>query len=56
MTEAERERQLAHIRAAIAEADRQHTPEDLAKAAHELEQKLTPAAVRQGQLPLRTAG
>ena len=51
MNEHDRLRQLAHIRDAIAEADRQHTPEELARAAHELAQEIDPAAIAQGQLP-----
>lgn len=55
MNEIERQRQLAHIREAIAEAERAHTPEELAKAAHELAHEIEPAAIAQGQLPLRAA-
>jgi hypothetical protein len=56
MNDADRDRQLAHIRDAIAEADKPHTPEELAAAAHALEKELE--AVRmpaQASLVLRTA-
>lgn len=55
MTETERQRQLAHIDAAIAEADRVRSPEELARAAHELAQEIEPAAIAQGQLLLRAS-
>ena len=55
MNEHDRLRQLAHVREAIAEADKAHTPEELARAAHALAQEIEPAAVAQGQLPLRAA-
>ena len=52
MTEQERLQRLAHIEQALAEADRPHTPEELAAAAHELELELSPA---QASLILRPA-
>lgn len=52
MNEQHRAAQLAHIREAIAETEREHTPEQLAAAAHELDRELLPA---QPQLPLRAA-
>lgn len=54
MNDADRLRNLAHCRQALAEADKAHTPEDLARAAHELAQAIEPAAIAQGQLLLRT--
>ena len=43
MTEQERLQRLAHIGAAIAEADKAHTPEELADAAHALQRELDDA-------------
>lgn len=50
MNEQHRALQLQHIREAIAETDRSHTPEQLAQAAHELDCERLPA---QSQLALR---
>ena len=56
MKDEHRLRQLAHIDAAIAEADKVHTPEELAQAAHELQRELDEArGAIQPQLPLRAA-
>lgn len=43
MNDADRLRNLAHASAAIAEADKAHTPEELAQAAHALDQEQQPA-------------
>lgn len=56
MNEQHRRRQLAHIESAIAEADKVHTPEELAQAAHDLQRELDQArGAIQPQLPLRAA-
>lgn len=56
MNDADRKRQLAHIDAALAEADKAHTPEELADAAHALQRELDDARTpAQATLLLRPA-
>ena len=55
MNEQRRSHMLRKIEEAMENNERSHSPEELARAAHELEQDILPAAIAQGKLnlPLR---